>query len=77
MSKLLVASDLVGCLGSNDGEILSEMREVTGADIWALEREQTLNCASVNDVVVQVRLPSILLNSTVIYEGSYGINQHN
>ncbi|XP_059438247.1 RNA-binding KH domain-containing protein RCF3-like isoform X2 [Corylus avellana] len=54
MAKLLVASDLVGCLGSNDDEILSEMREVTGADIWALEREQTLNCASVNDVVVQI-----------------------
>ncbi|XP_062143606.1 RNA-binding KH domain-containing protein RCF3-like isoform X2 [Alnus glutinosa] len=54
MAKLLVASDLVGCLGSNDGEVLSEMREVTGADIWAFEREQTLNCASVNDVVVKI-----------------------
>lgn len=61
MAKLLVASDLVGCLGSNDGEVLSEMREVTGADIWAFEREQTLNCASVNDVVVKVRLPLIFI----------------
>jgi hypothetical protein len=53
-AKLLVASDLVGCLGGNEGKVLSEMRGVTGADIRILEGDQILNCASVNDVVVQV-----------------------
>ena len=32
-AKLLVASDLVGCLGGNEGKVLSEMRGVIGADI--------------------------------------------
>ena len=53
-AKLLVASDLVGCLGGNEDKVLSEMRGVTGADIRILEGDQILNCASVNDVVVQV-----------------------
>uniref|UniRef100_A0A2N9GM54 K Homology domain-containing protein n=1 Tax=Fagus sylvatica TaxID=28930 RepID=A0A2N9GM54_FAGSY len=53
-AKLLVASDLVGCLGGNEGKVLSEMRGVTGADIRILEGDQILNCASVNDVVVQI-----------------------
>ena len=53
-AKLLVASDLVGCLGGNEHKVLSEMRGVTGADIRILEGDQILNCASVNDVVVQV-----------------------
>lgn len=60
-AKLLVSSDLVGCLSGNDGKVLSAMREVTGADILILEGDQILDCASVNDVVVQVRLPFIFI----------------
>ncbi|KAG7969701.1 hypothetical protein I3843_07G044800 [Carya illinoinensis] len=54
MAKLLVVSDLVGCLGGNDGKVLSELREVTGADIRIVEREHILTCGSVNDTVVQI-----------------------
>nr|XP_023915049.1 KH domain-containing protein HEN4 isoform X1 [Quercus suber] len=53
-AKLLVASDLVGCLGGNEGEVLSEMRGLTGADIRILEGDHIRNCASGNDVVVQI-----------------------
>lgn len=60
-AKLLVSSDLVGCLSGNDGKVLSAMREVTGADILILEGDQILDCASVNDVVVEVRLPFIFI----------------
>lgn len=57
MAKLLVVSDLVGCLGGNDGKVLTELREVTGADIRIVEGEHILTCGSVNDTVVQVGLP--------------------
>ncbi|XP_075654553.1 RNA-binding KH domain-containing protein RCF3-like isoform X2 [Castanea sativa] len=53
-AKLLVASDSVGCLGGNEGEVLSEMRGLTGADIRILGGDHIRNCASVNDVVVQI-----------------------
>ncbi|KAB1201889.1 hypothetical protein CJ030_MR8G002341 [Morella rubra] len=53
-AKLLVASNLVGCLVGNDHKVLSEMREVTGAEIQILEAELILNCASVNDAVLQI-----------------------
>ncbi|XP_041017396.1 KH domain-containing protein HEN4-like isoform X1 [Juglans microcarpa x Juglans regia] len=54
MAKLLVVSDLVGCLGGNDGKVLTELREVTGADIRIVEGEHILTCGSVNDTVVQI-----------------------
>lgn len=60
-AKLLVASDFVGHLSENGGNLLSEIRTATGADIRILEEEQILNCASMSDLVVQVRLPFIFI----------------
>uniref|UniRef100_A0A7N2M009 K Homology domain-containing protein n=1 Tax=Quercus lobata TaxID=97700 RepID=A0A7N2M009_QUELO len=44
----------LGCLGGNEGEVLSEMRGLTGADIRILDGDRIRNCASGNDVVVQI-----------------------
>ncbi|GAV68580.1 KH_1 domain-containing protein/KH_3 domain-containing protein [Cephalotus follicularis] len=53
-ARLIVAADVVDCLGGNGGTVLSEMTDVTGADIQILEENQSLNCGLVNDVVVQI-----------------------
>lgn len=50
-AKILVASDLVGCLSENKANVISEIRRVSGADV------QIVGGASENHVVqVQVVL---------------------
>ncbi|GMN34025.1 hypothetical protein TIFTF001_004470 [Ficus carica] len=44
-AKILVASDLVGCLSENEGKVISEIRRVSGADV------QIVGGASENHVV--------------------------
>lgn len=61
-ARLLVVSSTVNCLTGNEGQVISELREVTGADIHILHGEPVPNDASDNDVVVQVQL-CILCNS--------------
>lgn len=53
-ARLLVASDVVCCLNGDGGAIDSEMTEL--ADIQIVEGEQSLDCASENDVVIEVLL---------------------
>ncbi|TKY69973.1 KH domain-containing protein [Spatholobus suberectus] len=53
-ARLLVATSTVNCLSGNDGQVISELREVTGADIQILHGEPVPNGASDNDVVVQI-----------------------
>lgn len=52
-ARLLVESDVVICLKGNGG-IDSEMTEVSGADIKILQGEQISDCASENDVVIEI-----------------------
>ncbi|KAJ1382146.1 Tetratricopeptide-like helical domain superfamily [Sesbania bispinosa] len=52
-ARLLVASSTVNCLSGNEGQVISELKEVTGADIQILHGEPVPN-ASDNDVVVQI-----------------------
>lgn len=54
--RLLVESSMVNCLNGNEGQVISEMRKVTGADIQMLHEEEVACGASDNDVVVQVQL---------------------
>ncbi|XP_043805499.1 KH domain-containing protein HEN4 isoform X2 [Manihot esculenta] len=51
-ARLLVASDVVCCLNGDGGAIDSEMTEL--ADIQIVEGEQSLDCASENDVVIEI-----------------------
>ena len=57
--RLLFASSTVNCLSANEGQVISELREVTGADIQILHGE-SVPCASDNDVVLQVQLLILL-----------------
>lgn len=51
--RLLVASSSVNCLNGNEGQVISELKESTRADIQILHGEP-VPTASDNDVVVQV-----------------------
>ncbi|KAK7307271.1 hypothetical protein VNO77_40181 [Canavalia gladiata] len=53
-ARLLVASSELNCLSGNEGQVISELKEVTGADIHILHGEPVPNGASDNDVVVQI-----------------------
>ncbi|XVF61497.1 hypothetical protein PTKIN_Ptkin08bG0134400 [Pterospermum kingtungense] len=50
--RLLVAPDLVGCLKEQGGSVLSEIVEVTGADVQILDADLSLDHSS--DNVVQI-----------------------
>lgn len=52
--KLLVASDLVGCLSGSEGKVIAELREVSGANIQILGEEQDADIVP-GTVVVQVK----------------------
>lgn len=54
LAKLLVSSNQIGCLLGKGGSIIAEMRKSTGAYIRILGKDQTPNCASENEEVVQV-----------------------
>ncbi|KAK2656617.1 hypothetical protein Ddye_009669 [Dipteronia dyeriana] len=53
-AKLLVGSDMVGCLTANGVRVVLEIINKTGADIQILGGEQVLDYASENDLVVQI-----------------------
>ncbi|KAK7366887.1 hypothetical protein VNO80_08890 [Phaseolus coccineus] len=53
-ARLLVAASTVNCLSGNEGQVISELREVTGADLQILHGEPVPNGASDDDVVVQI-----------------------
>ncbi|KAK7407185.1 hypothetical protein VNO78_08887 [Psophocarpus tetragonolobus] len=53
-ARLLVSASMVNCLTGNEGQLISELREVTGADIQILHGEPVPNGASDDDVVVQI-----------------------
>ncbi|KMZ57375.1 hypothetical protein ZOSMA_86G00090 [Zostera marina] len=53
-ARLLVPSQQIGCLLGRGGNIISEMRRMTGAHIRIFLKEQVPKCAQQNDEVVQV-----------------------
>ncbi|XP_042507348.1 KH domain-containing protein HEN4-like isoform X2 [Macadamia integrifolia] len=53
-ARLLVPSNQAGCLLGKGGQIISEMRKVTGAGIRIIGGDQVPKCASENDEVVQI-----------------------
>lgn len=53
-ARLVVPSNLVGCLLGKGGSIVSETRRVTGTNIWIMVGDQVPKCASEDDEVVQV-----------------------
>lgn len=55
-ARLLVATSTVNSWSGNEGQVILELREVTGADIQILHGESVPNGASDEDVVVQVHL---------------------
>lgn len=62
-ARLLVAASTVNCLSNNEGQVISELRELTGADLQILHGESVPSGAADGDVVVQVHL-LILYNSS-------------
>ncbi|GLT46911.1 hypothetical protein SLA2020_206380 [Shorea laevis] len=52
-ARLLVTSDMVSCLNGNGGQVLSEIIEVTGADVQILEEDLVLDSVP-RSVVVQI-----------------------
>ncbi|KAL2348997.1 hypothetical protein Fmac_002997 [Flemingia macrophylla] len=52
-ARLLVAASTVNCLSGNEGQVISELSEVTGADIRILHGEPVPSGASDDDIVVQ------------------------
>ncbi|CAJ2647339.1 unnamed protein product [Trifolium pratense] len=53
-ARLLIAPSTVNLLTGNEGEVISELREVSGADIQLLLGEPIPDVTSENDVVVQI-----------------------
>ncbi|CAN1302848.1 KH domain-containing protein HEN4 [Linum perenne] len=53
-ARIVVSSNNVGCLLGKGGTIVSEMRNVTGAGIRVLGRDQLPRCVQENDQVVQI-----------------------
>ncbi|XP_073220584.1 KH domain-containing protein HEN4 isoform X2 [Cicer arietinum] len=53
-ARLLVASSTASFLTGHEGQVVSELKEVSGADIQILHGEPVPNGASDNDVVVQI-----------------------
>lgn len=54
MTRLLVASNQIGCLLGKGGSIIAEMRKLSGAYIRILGKDQIPKCASENEEVVLV-----------------------
>ncbi|KAI4314435.1 hypothetical protein L6164_027344 [Bauhinia variegata] len=52
--RLLLTASLAGCLGGNTGEVISEMREVTSADIQILHGDRVPSGAMDDDAVLQI-----------------------
>jgi poly(rC)-binding protein 2/3/4 len=55
-ARLLIAPSTVNLVTGNEGEVISVLREVSGADIQLLVGEPIPDVTSDNDVVVQVQL---------------------
>ncbi|QCD90729.1 poly [Vigna unguiculata] len=53
-ARLLVAASTVNCLSNNEGQVISELRELTGADLQILHGESVPSGAADGDVVVQI-----------------------
>ncbi|CAA7409326.1 unnamed protein product [Spirodela intermedia] len=53
-ARLLVPSQQIGCLLGKGGNIISEMRRATGANIRIFLKEHAPKCAQPNDEVVQI-----------------------
>ncbi|KAH7441141.1 hypothetical protein KP509_03G027000 [Ceratopteris richardii] len=53
-SRLLVPSDLVGCLLGKGGSVITEIRRLTRANIRILGRDDLPKCALANDELVQI-----------------------
>ncbi|BAT99434.1 hypothetical protein LR48_Vigan319s000100 [Vigna angularis] len=53
-ARLLVAASTVNCFSSNEGQVISELRELTGADLQILHGESIPSGASDGDAVVQI-----------------------
>ncbi|KAH9306722.1 hypothetical protein KI387_011126, partial [Taxus chinensis] len=53
-TRLLVPSNQIGCLIGKGGNIISEMRRATRADIRILPKENLPKCAAQNDELVQI-----------------------
>ncbi|KAK4261407.1 hypothetical protein QN277_004409 [Acacia crassicarpa] len=51
--RLLIAPSMVTCLNGNEGQVISELRELTGADMQILRGEASCG-ASDNDMVLQI-----------------------
>lgn len=64
-ARLLITTSTLHLLTGNEGQVISELRQVSGADIQLLHGEPIPN-ASDNDVVVQVQL-CILYNSRQLH----------
>ena len=60
-ARLLADLNVISCLTGNTGEVISEMKVVTGANINILHEER-IHGASDNDVVVQVQ--SVLVSGS-------------
>ncbi|KAK9219416.1 hypothetical protein WN943_008061 [Citrus x changshan-huyou] len=54
MTRLLVASNQIGCLLGKGGSIIAEMRKLSGAYIRILGKDQIPKCASENEEVVLI-----------------------
>ncbi|XP_028754600.1 KH domain-containing protein HEN4 isoform X2 [Neltuma alba] len=52
--RLLIAPSMVTCLNGNEGQVISELRELTGADIQILRGEEVSCGVSDDDMVVQI-----------------------
>ncbi|KAJ7943748.1 KH domain-containing protein family [Quillaja saponaria] len=53
-ARLLVAPDIAGWLSGNGGQVITQMRNLTGAEIQILQGEKGPRGASENDVVLQI-----------------------
>ncbi|KAL3730018.1 hypothetical protein ACJRO7_027081 [Eucalyptus globulus] len=53
-ARLVVPSNLVGCLLGKGGSIVTETRRITGTNIWIMVGDQVPKCASEDDGVVQI-----------------------
>ncbi|XP_054809616.1 KH domain-containing protein HEN4-like isoform X2 [Prosopis cineraria] len=52
--RLLIAPCMVTCLNGNEGQVISELRELTGAEIQIMQGEEVSCVALDNDMVVEI-----------------------
>ena len=65
-ARLLITTSTLHLLTGNEGQVISELREVSGADIQLLHGEPIPN-ASDNDVVVQVHYASCIIQDSYVF----------